>query len=70
MTFHRNKRSKAFLKTELEEIDGIGDKTIELLLKEFKSIENIKKASTEAIENIVGKAKTAVILEYFSQSSS
>lgn len=67
ITFHRNKRSKAFLKTELEEIDGIGDKTVELLLKEFKSIENIKKASTEAIENIVGKSKTAILLNYFNQ---
>ncbi len=70
ITFHRNKRSKAFLKTELEEIDGVGDKTIELLLKEFKSVENIKKASPEAIENIVGKSKTAILLEYFNRYSS
>ncbi len=70
ITFHRNKRSKAFLKTELEEIDGIGDKTIELLLKEFKSIENIKKASNEEIENIVGKSKTAILLNYFNQLQS
>lgn len=70
ITFHRNKRSKAFLQTELENIDGIGNKTIELLLKEFKSIENIKTATKEAIETVVGKAKTALLLEYFSQSSS
>lgn len=70
ITFHRNKRSKAFLQTELENIDGIGNKTIELLLKEFKSIENIKTATKEAIETVVGKAKTTILLEYFSQSSS
>jgi excinuclease ABC subunit C len=45
ITFHRNKRSKGTFKNELEHISGIGEATINLLLKKFRSVANIKKAS-------------------------
>lgn len=70
ITFHRNKRSKDFLKTELQNINGIGDKTIELLLKEFKSLENIKNASSDVLEKIIGKVKTKFLIKYFNNSQS
>jgi excinuclease ABC subunit C len=65
ITFHRNKRSKALLTSDLNNIKGIGDKTIEMLLKEFKSVENLKVASPEEIKKIVGKSKTGIILKLF-----
>ena len=69
ITFHRNKRSKAFLASDLNGIKGIGNKTIELLLKEFKSVENIQKTPSEEIERIIGSAKTKVLLNYFNNLS-
>jgi len=65
ITFHRNERSKAFIHSELQNIDGIGNKTIELLLKEFKSIENIKNASANELEKLIGKSKTRILQKYF-----
>ena len=68
--FHRNKRSNKFIKSELQNIEGIGEKTIEVLLKEFKSVENVKNVSSEALEKIIGKAKTKFLITYFSNSQS
>ncbi len=65
ITFHRNKRSKSFITSDLNNIKGIGNKTVELLLKEFKSVENIQKAGPEEIEKLIGKSKTTVLLNYF-----
>ncbi len=65
ITFHRQKRRKNFIKTELTTIKGIGNKSAEFLLKHFKSIEKIKLAKKEELEKIVGKAKTAIIYRYF-----
>ena len=64
ISFHRDKRSKNALMNQLENIRGLGDKTIELLLKEFRSVENIEKAESEKIENLIGKKKTGILLEY------
>lgn len=61
ITFHRNKRSKAFIKTEMDELKGIGKSTIEKLLSHFKSMKKIKAASFEEIEQIVGTAKAELI---------
>ncbi|MEQ1553402.1 MAG: excinuclease ABC subunit UvrC [Ferruginibacter sp.] len=61
ITHHRNKRSKGALTNELENIKGISKKTIETLLKEFKSVKKIKEASAEEIEKIVGKQKAVLI---------
>lgn len=65
ITFHRKKRSKGTFKNELEEIKGIGKATAETLLKEFKSIKRIKAASPEAVEKIIGSAKSLLIQQHF-----
>ena len=65
ISFHRDKRSKDLIHSELENIRGIGKKTAELLLTEFKSVENIKKAKINEIEKIIGKTKGKLIKEYF-----
>ncbi len=65
ITFHRNLRSKEFLKSELESIKGVGQKTIENLLIKYKSIENIKKKTEEELSLIIGKSKAKIIINYF-----
>jgi excinuclease ABC subunit C len=61
ITFHRNKRSKAFLQTEMDELKGIGKNTIEKLLSHFKSMKKIKAATFEEIEEVIGTAKAELI---------
>lgn len=63
ITFHRDKRSKSQVKSELDEIKGIGPKTKQLLLKELKSVKRIKEANEEELANIIGKAKAKIIIE-------
>ena len=65
ITHHRNKRSKNALGTELTSIEGIGDRTAEMLIQEFKSVKRVKEASKDEIEKIIGRAKAKVLLEYF-----
>jgi len=61
ITFHRDKRSKSFLKTEMDELKGIGKQSIEKLLSHFKSIKKIKAASFSDLEKIVGTSKALLI---------
>jgi excinuclease ABC subunit C len=65
ITHHRNKRTKALIITELHNIDGIGENTIEKLLKTFGSVKRVKEASYQALESAVGKAKAKIVSEYF-----
>lgn len=65
ITFHRDKRSKHALHSELDDIKGIGPKTKEALIKEFKSVKKIREASLETLTTVVGSAKAAIINEYF-----
>lgn len=65
ITFHRNKRSKAAIDSELESIDGIGGKTVEELLKTFKSVKRVKEASMEKLVETVGFSKAKKIFEKF-----
>jgi excinuclease ABC subunit C len=65
ITFHRNKRSKGTFKNELEEINGIGEQTIDQLLKEFKSVKKIKEKSEEELAAIIGKAKAKLLRNHF-----
>jgi excinuclease ABC subunit C len=65
ITFHRQKRSKNFITSELDLIEGIGPKSIQKLIQTFKSVENIKKASLEDLEKQVGKSKAITIWKYF-----
>ena len=65
ITFHRDKRSKAALHSELDDIKGIGPKTKETLLKIFKSVKNIREASSEELSKAIGESKAKLIREYF-----
>ncbi|MEZ4892609.1 MAG: excinuclease ABC subunit UvrC [Saprospiraceae bacterium] len=67
ITFHRNKRSKALLKTELTEIPGIGARIAEKLLTHFGSIARIKEAKKEALEEVVGHAVVEKLRTYFNE---
>jgi len=67
ITFHRNQRSKQQIKSELDNIKGIGDETKRLLLKEFRSVKRIRLASDKEIEKVVGKHKTMLIRKYFTE---
>ncbi len=65
VTFHREKRKKRVITTELENIPGIGKKTIELLLKTFGSIDKIKTLELEELEKVVNKSRAKIIFNYF-----
>ena len=63
--FHRNKRSKRALHSELDTIQGIGPKTRETLLKALKSVKKIREADVETLANVVGRAKAEIIHQHF-----
>ena len=65
ITFHRNRRSKRTIKTELTDIKGIGASTAQKLLKELGSLEIVKKTKPEKLIELVGQKKTNLIREYF-----
>jgi excinuclease ABC subunit C len=65
ITFHRNKRSKEFIINELEQISGIGEKTIEVLLRKFKSITRLKVVPQNEIVELVGVSRAEKIEKYF-----
>ena len=65
ITFHREKRSKHQLHSELDDIKGVGPKTKEALLKQFKSVKRIKEADRQEITNTIGAAKAELIYKYF-----
>ena len=62
---HRIRRKNNTIKSELEEIQGIGAKSIELLLKKLKSVKRVKESSQETLEEILGKAKGKIVWDYF-----
>lgn len=62
---HRTRRKNSTIKSELEEIPGVGGKTIELLLSKLKSVKRIKEANLETLEEILGKSKAKFVYAYF-----
>ncbi|MGB4845221.1 MAG: excinuclease ABC subunit UvrC [Ferruginibacter sp.] len=68
ITYHRNLRSKGTFTNELEQVKGIGKTTANLLLKEFKSVKNIKLKTADEIASVIGKTKTALLIKYFGGS--
>lgn len=62
---HRTRRTNNTIKSELEEIPGVGEKTIELLLKKLKSVKRVKEANLETLEEILGKQKGKMVWEFF-----
>ena len=69
ITFHREKRSKRQIASELDDIKGIGPKAKEALLKEFKSVKRIREAGHEALAAIVGEAKAKALEAHFEANS-
>lgn len=67
--FHREKRSKRALHSELEDIKGIGPKGREALLKSLKTVKKIREAELAELEAIIGKAKAQIVYNYFHQES-
>ena len=65
ITFHRDKRSKRALHSELDDIPGIGPKTKVQLIKAFKTIKKIKEADIETLSTIIGRKKAEIIINYF-----
>ena len=62
---HRTRRKNSTIKSELEEIPGVGEKTIQQLLSKLKSVKRIKEASLETMEEILGKSKAKAVWEHF-----
>jgi excinuclease ABC subunit C len=65
ITFHRDQRSRGTFVNELENIKGIGKNTAELLLKKYRSVKKIKTLPLETLEDSIGKARAAIVFEYF-----
>ncbi|WP_267404373.1 MULTISPECIES: excinuclease ABC subunit UvrC [unclassified Chryseobacterium] len=67
---HRTRRKNSTIKSELEEIPGVGGKTIELLLSKLKSVKRIKEADLVTLEEIIGKSKAKIIRDFFDNQPS
>ncbi|HWB92417.1 MAG TPA: excinuclease ABC subunit UvrC [Puia sp.] len=68
ITFHRQKRSKGTFVNELEQIEGIGKKTADLLLKQFRSVNKVRQVGEEDLAAVVGPAKAKIIRAYFEET--
>ncbi len=64
---HRTRRKNSTIKSELDEIPGVGERTVELLLSKLKSVKRIKEANLETLEEILGKSKAKIIRDFFDQ---
>ncbi len=69
ITHHRNRRSKSALVSELDQIKGIGEKTRTTLIQHFKTISKIKEANEKDLTEVVGPAKTKLLMDYFKRTS-
>lgn len=66
ITFHRQKRSNSALKTSIETIPGIGEKTMITLIKHFRSVKRLSKATEEEIAEVIGASKAKKVFEFYS----
>ena len=69
ITHHRNRRSKNFIKTGLEGIEGVGEKSITALLRHFRTLTNLRKAPLDDIAKIVGKARAQKVKEFLERQN-
>ncbi len=69
ITHHRNRRSKGFTITSLTEIDGVGEKTSQILLSAFKSVKKIKEASEEDLSKIIGAKLAKSVFLHFNEDN-
>ena len=67
ITFHRQKRSKSQIQTELEQIEGVGEQTVIALLARFKSAKRVKDTSLEDLTKVIGKARAEKVFDYFNE---
>ncbi|MFI3240879.1 MAG: excinuclease ABC subunit C, partial [Bacteroidales bacterium] len=68
ITHHRNRRSKGQIHSELDDIKGIGTKSKEMLLKQFKSLKRIREATADELTGLLGAAKAKILIEYFNNN--
>lgn len=68
ITFHRDKRSKATFRTQLTDIDGIGEKTARDLLLKYTSVEKIKNATLQSLTECIGKSKAEKVYAFYHQN--
>ncbi len=68
ITHHRNRRSKNFIKTGLEGIEGVGEKSITALLRHFRTLSNLRKAPFEEIADIVGKSRAERVVQFLNEN--
>ncbi|SFE73421.1 excinuclease ABC subunit UvrC [Thermophagus xiamenensis] len=68
ITFHRQKRSKAFINSKLEDIPGIGPQSVKKLLTHFKSVNGVKNASLNQLKEVVGEARAKKIVRFFTEN--
>jgi len=69
INFHRDMRSKNFIHSELEDISGVGEKTIQKLIKAHKSVAKIKKLDLESLQSTIGKAAGKKVFDFFNKKS-
>jgi len=69
INFHRQKRSATMVRSSLTELKGIGEGSVELLFREFKSMEAIKEASPDQLARVVGQKRAAILRDYFSRDT-
>ncbi len=69
ITFHRDKRSKAFISSELNSINGIGEKSVQMLLNNFKSVQTIKGLKFEELVKVIGRSKATLVYNYFHKNN-
>ncbi len=65
ITFHRNKRSKSAITSELEQIPDVGKQTITTLLRKFKSAKRVKEASLESLKEVIGNARAIKVHQFY-----
>jgi len=65
INFHRDKRSSESLRSDLDEIKGIGSKSKEILLKKLGSVDKIKNAHFEELKNLIGKYRAGIVVDYY-----
>jgi len=68
ITFHRKRRSKRTIQTELTGIKGIGSTTAQKLLKELGSVSAVKQSDYEKLAELIGKQKAGILVKYFEQT--
>ena len=69
ITFHRKKRSKGFIESELDNIKGVGEKTKKKLYNEFRTIKKIRSASREELVMVIGESKASIVFDFFNSTN-